>query len=694
MPDMTFNPDEVSTYYAVRVPQLKQSPTKEWRGPCPIHHGKGDSFVVDPNTGLWFCHSECGFGGGIIRLETALTGELFPTCKAQVFQFVGRTESDTWHGSTSVNSPGAASLESTNTNATDGWKEVERYPYQYIDESLLYEVVRYMKPDGQKSFRQCRPNGQGGAIWNLDGIPRIPYRLPQVLDAETVYLVEGEKDVHTLEEWGLVASCNSGGSASSKLYTGWGEYFKGRNIVILPDNDEPGRRHAAAVATALIPAASVRIVELPGLPPKGDVTDWRDAGHTFEEFCKLAKTAAPLDLAALSKLRMQWGLAGQKVHPKGRASVLATRRLSDIDAKPVSWLWQGRIARGKVSIIAGNPGLGKSQLAASIAAVVTTGGVWPVDHQQCEAGNVVFLNGEDDPADTLRPRLEAAGADLKRVHFVDGVTVGSGNGDNSNKPFSLEEDLPALDKTLDVLGSVAAVVIDPITAYLGNIDSHKNAEVRALLAPLGELAARHNTAIIGISHLTKAVGAQALMRVTGSLAFVAAARAAFLVTADPQDKARRLFLPMKNNIGPDDKGLAFHIEPATVQSPAGPLSTSRVMWESQPVSVTADEVMQSEMAPQSASALAEATEWLQGVLADGPVSPAKLSGMAKADGITRMTLRRAADALSVVKQKESLKGGWLWSIPAKMLNPGGVVQEEHLSTFGDLEHLQELADKL
>lgn len=252
---------------------------------------------------------------------------------------------------------------------------------------------------------------------------------------------------------------------------------------------------------------------------------------------------------AAAILRGAEARADEKPHHQAQAGTLATRRISDIEAKPVSWLWPGRIARGKVSIIAGNPGLGKSQLTASIAAVVTTGGLWPVDRRRCEAGNVVFLNAEDDPADTLRPRLEAAGADLERVHFVDGVIVGYlGNGDSSKKQFSLEADLQALSQTLDGLGSVAAVVIDPITAYLGNTDSHKNAEVRALLAPLSELAALRNTAIIGVSHLTKAAGRQALMRVSGSLAFVAAARAAYLVTADPQDKSRRFFLPMKNNV--------------------------------------------------------------------------------------------------------------------------------------------------
>jgi putative DNA primase/helicase len=691
---ITFTPKEVSIYYAKQVPHLKQSQAPEWRGPCPIHHGKSDNFTVNPNNGIWFCHSKCGFGGDILKLEAALTCETdFETCKTQVFQLVGRTEFDSSHDSMSVNSHGAAFLEPANTHATDGWKEIERYPYQDAEGNLLFEVVRYLKPDGQKDFRQCRPDGQGGVIWGLGDTERVPYRLPKVIKAETVYLAEGEKDVHTLENWGLVGSCNSGGSGSSKLYMGWAKYFAGCHLVILPDNDPAGRKHAAAVATALLSvAASTRVVELPGLPPKGDVTDWRDAGGTFKDFCKLTEAAPPLNPVQLSALLKSWALAGQKAQPNGRTNVLATRRLSDIEAKPVSWLWPGRIARGKVSIIAGSPGLGKSQIAAYIAAIVTSGGMWAVEHQKCEIGSVVFLNGEDDPADTIRPRLSAAGADLKRVVTVDGVKAGySANGNSVHRPFTLEEDLQTLDGTLSELGDVAVVIIDPITAYLGKVDSHKNADVRALLAPLSDLAAKHNTAMIGISHLTKACGSPALMRVSGSLAFVAAARAAFLVGADEQDKSRRLFVPMKNNIGPDDKGLAFRIESAIVETKAGPLSTSRVVWDPEPVSETADEVLQSDIGPQSGSALVEATEWLQAALADGPVSAAKIKEEAKAAGISQITLRRATKKVCAKPQKSpTMNGGWLWSLLPNLINAGEVAQHNSMSTFGHVEHLPDV----
>jgi hypothetical protein len=348
------------------------------------------------------------------------------------------------------------------------------------------------------------------------------------------------------------------------------------------------------------------------------------------------------------------------------AGTLITRRVSDIQARPVQWLWPGRIARGKITIIAGNPGLGKSQVTTSIAAVLTTGGLWPVDRTPCPHGEILFLTAEDEVADTLRPRLEAAGADVERAHIVEGVIAGyAGDGTRKDRMFSLVADIHALGQRLDELGGVvAAVVIDPITAYLGDVDSHKNADVRAVLAPLSQLASEHNVAIVGISHLTKAAGFQALMRVNGSLAFVAAARAAYLVTPDQDDKARRLFLPMKNNLVPDAKGLAFHIEPLIVPSPAGPLETTRVAWEFEPVTITADEAMQAAEPSGDDSKLDQATGWLHLALAYGPVPAAKIFAMANAERIAEKTLRRAAKVLNVRKEKPGMEEGWVWSLPS------------------------------
>jgi hypothetical protein len=304
-------------------------------------------------------------------------------------------------------------------------------------------------------------------------------------------------------------------------------------------------------------------------------------------------------------------------------------------------------------------------------------------------GDVVFLSAEDDPADTLRPRLEAAGARIEKVHVLESVVSGyTADGEPHERGFSLQADLNALSAKLAELGQVAAVVIDPITAYLGDVDSHKNAEVRALLTPLGEFATKHNVAIIVVSHLNKSAGTDALMRVTGSLAFVAAARAAWLVAQDPEDRARRFFLPMKNNIGPDESGLAFRIEGATVPSSTGPLKTSHVSWESEPVSVRADEVMTATRSSESSSAVGEARDWLEGFLAQ-PRLRREIDKAADAAGIKPATLRRASKALGVVTQKLSMGGGWEWSLPRTCSTQAEDAHQKSVSTFREFEHIRE-----
>lgn len=170
--------------------------------------------------------------------------------------------------------------------------------YDYHDASgrLVYQVVRKIPKD----FRQRRPNGKGGWIWNLKGVERVPYHLPELLASApdtAVYIVEGEKDADSLRKYGLVATCNPGGASKpvpGKPYTGkwlgsYSEHLRGRHVVVLADNDEPGEAHAQDVARKLTGiASSVCILHLPNLPPKGDVSDWLAAGGTVEELERLA----------------------------------------------------------------------------------------------------------------------------------------------------------------------------------------------------------------------------------------------------------------------------------------------------------------------------------------------------------------------------------------------------------------------
>lgn len=345
---------------------------------------------------------------------------------------------------------------------------------------------------------------------------------------------------------------------------------------------------------------------------------------------------------------------------RNQSNPISYRRLSDIKAKPIDWLWRGRIARGKVSMIAGNPGLGKSQLTLFMAAVVSTGGRWPVDGSNCERGSVLLLSAEDDAADTLRPRLEAAGADLKRCCVLDAIRERMANGGNCLRPFNLKADLAKLEALLREIGDVALIVIDPVTAYLGNADSHKNAEIRGLLAPLSDLAARYQVAVVCVTHLNKGGNdTEALMRVTGSIGFVAVARAAFVVVKDRENDARRLFLPLKNNIGNDQNGLAFALESHVLP---GEIETSRVVWEGEAVTVTADEAMATDVNEQR-SGTDKAADWLREVLRAGPMAAQEVERIARDAGISPKSLRRAREKLGIKPQKQGFGGGWWWSLP-------------------------------
>lgn len=364
------------------------------------------------------------------------------------------------------------------------------------------------------------------------------------------------------------------------------------------------------------------------------------------------------------------------------------RRASEIQMLPIRWLWSKRIARDTVSIVAGHPGLGKSQLTASLAAIVSMGGVYPVDRTQCEAGNVVILSAEDGAERVLVPRLKAAGADLSKVNILNG-TITSRDAKASERIINLKTDLGELRRTLTEIGDVALVVIDPITAYLGDADSHKNADIRALLAPLSDLAEKHGAAMVCVSHLTKGGGTEAMMRVTGSLAFVAAARAAFLVAKDKDDDRRRLFLPLKVNYGDDRTGLAFKVQSTQLTTPAGLIETSHVIWEAEAVTVTADEAMSPHSDPEEHGALEDAKRFILDMLGNGAVPSKQIRSEAEEAGHSWRTIQRARKTLQIEVTKEGMNGPWIWKLPAKDAKIHEERQTKSLASFGDVGALRE-----
>jgi AAA domain len=344
---------------------------------------------------------------------------------------------------------------------------------------------------------------------------------------------------------------------------------------------------------------------------------------------------------------------------------LIVKRAADITPEPVEWLWPGRIAIGKQTLLAGEAGLGKSQVTIGVAAAVSNGGPWPCGEGQAPLGNVIILSAEDGAADTVIPRLMAAGADRQRVHLISAVTSENGKG---RRAFDLQSDLDLLEAKIAEIGDVKLVIIDPISSYLGRkVDSHVNAAVRATLEPVGEMAERFRVAFLSVTHPPKGSTTTAINRFIGSVAFVAAARSAFMVTRDADNEERRLFLPVKNNLAPLGKGLAFWLEQRIVGDPGKAIVNSAVHWESEPVTITADQALaETDGGAEQHGARREAEEFLREILAHPEGVAAKdAEEEARAKGIASRTLKRARKKLGVVAEKNGMEGGWIWRLPAE-----------------------------
>jgi putative DNA primase/helicase len=331
---------------------------------------------------------------------------------------------------------------------------------------------------------------------------------------------------------------------------------------------------------------------------------------------------------------------------------------SELTPEPVMWLWSNWLALGKLHILAGAPGQGKTTIAMAMTAIVSIGGLWP-DGTRCEAGNVLVWSGEDDPADTLLPRILAAGGDRSKVFFVSGARISG-----EVEPFDPARDMKYLLDAVKQIGGIKMLIVDPIVSAVTG-DSHKNTEVRRALQPLVDLAASCQCALLGITHFSKGgQGSDPSQRVIGSVAFTAVARIVMVaakVKSDDESEAR-ILARSKSNIGPDDGGFKYHLEQVQVNAFPG-IEAARIAWGDS-VEGTASQLLtdpnDGNSDDEEGSARDSAEDFLKELLKDGPTPTKQVETEAKAAGIAWRTVRRASDTLSVKKQKSM--GGWYWSL--------------------------------
>ena len=349
-------------------------------------------------------------------------------------------------------------------------------------------------------------------------------------------------------------------------------------------------------------------------------------------------------------------LRNKKNNRKG-GSFPVYRKMSEIEPKPVNWLWEDYIAKGTSTLITGEPDLGKSQITLSLTAVVTTGGIWPLGDKRCKEGDVILISAEDSPEHTIRTRLEANGANLGKVHLLDGIGKGDSNSDC--ELFNLKSNLTQLETMINEIEGVSMIVIDPLSAYLAGVDAYKNTEVRSKLTPLSNLAEKYDIAIVCVEHPPKSSNVRAMNQVGGSIAFVAASRSAYLVSKDPEDEERRLFLKIKNNLSNYSGGISFTVE--SHKLPNG-IEISKVVWGDEPVTITADEVLSYYNQTEFQHKKELRVKWVKGELADGPKNAAEVKKKAITQGMTEKEFRNAKKDAGVSSNKTDFDGGWNLSL--------------------------------
>lgn len=356
--------------------------------------------------------------------------------------------------------------------------------------------------------------------------------------------------------------------------------------------------------------------------------------------------------------------------PQAKTGAASTRnyelvRASDVIARAKKWLWEGHLLCGAQELLTGVPGLAKSQLQCSLVACATTGSKWPDGKINNVRVKVIMVTAEDTLDQEVVPRLMAAGADLNSIFFLKAIKK-----DNLLRMFLLSEDIKTLEQIIRDVGNVGLVTIDPITAFMGKIDSHQVAAVRSQLGPLKDLAERTEVGFSTITHPAKNAGPRAIDHFIGSQAFIAAGRIGHLCVEEVDDNdrptGRILFTNPKNNPSPKMPTLAYRIEQTTIgQDPITRevIVAPRVVWDAMPVQMTADQAIAASTGgkKKEAQAMTNAVNFLRQELANGPRPVEEIKEAATKAGLSWSTVRRAQDKLKIDPEKG--KDHWIWGLP-------------------------------
>jgi hypothetical protein len=589
------------------------------KGLCPFHPDKNPSFhVFAGNDGIWRAHDfHDNFTGTIIDLKARLEKLSAQEAIKELFAEFGDPERP---------------------------KETRRIvaEYSYTDEAgeELFRIVRF-DPKGFVADRK------------LDGIRRVPFNLPQVIKAESVWLVEGEKDALNISKLGLVGTTFSNGIKSWKPE--FAEFFKGKRVRLCLDQDEEGRAGIAPRIQDLSGIASeVKVIELPGLDGsdgKKDVSDW----------IELQDAASNDDLRA----QLEAIAESSPVYGKGEELLTFKKKASEIEEKPMVWLWKNSVPIAMLTLLSGNPSAGKTFIAVEIASRLSKGRSFPGSPIAMK-GSSIFITVESPEAEVWKPRLVACGADLDRVIHVSGVYSKT----EKFRLFNVQENLPALERDIDNDPEIKLVIIDPLISFLDEtVDTNNSIQVRQAMDSLAVFAAKKKIAVIILAHLNKDERKAMIQRSAGSIQFVASAMTVWIVAEDPDERGRKLMIPVKNNLGPMIDSWAFSIESVSYESKSGArIETGRVLLKNDPVRDIDPEAIVSPFSRSDVAKLSKAAmarELLtREILEGGPKSVKEIIEKAKQLGLFYKDLWRAKNQLGIDDARTSFQSESLWIPPA------------------------------
>lgn len=463
------------------------------------------------------------------------------------------------------------------------------------DKNGYHTTLQFISETGEKRFLS---GGKKKGCYHLtDG------------DQTTIYICEGYATALTISE-ATGAACAMAcdcGNLEPVAHNIRQEYPYSK-VIISGDNDHEKPANVGKDKALKAASAVGTSVTLPDCGP-GE-SDYNDiaANHGIEEVKAQLKQVTKPPESGVKIINME------------------TIKMTKID-----WLWPGWLAGGKLHILAGQAGTGKTTIALDMAATISNAGAWP-DGSTADRGSVLIWSGEDDMADSIKPRLAASNADMTRIKAIGYVT--DKDGQRAFDPASDIADL--LDKARHI-PDLKLIIVDPIVSAIAG-DSHKNAEVRRGLQPLVDMAEEIGAAIIGITHFTKGTqGGNPLERVTGSLAFGALARVVMCTAKGTEEGQSRRLVRTKSNIGPDGGGFEYDL---TRQDVGGGIEGQTVLWGNALDGTAMTLLSEIENGPVEKSATEEATEWLEELLQDGPLTSKEIKTIASDSGYTWRTIQR------------------------------------------------------